>query len=90
MLRVCDHVLLSLEIQPDDARIVAEQNISPQKAWAEYVQRQQLLSAILHGKAHPDDILDCLSDQGEAVDEFEEAIDAVVEDVLWTTGHGSI
>jgi hypothetical protein len=49
-----------------------------QQEWANYFTRQRLLAEIVKGEMHPDDLLDCMIDQGMSPDVY---LDEVEDDL---------
>lgn len=61
----------ALSIEPDQV----QQDEDPEVLWQQYFRRQRLLSEVVNGSMDPDDLLDCLLDDGLSPDQYLEDVD---------------
>lgn len=54
-------------------------DVDTEALWAQYFRRQKLLGQIVSGTMHPDDLLDCLSDDGLSPDNYLASVDQALE-----------
>jgi hypothetical protein len=60
-----------LSVEPDEIQT----DDDPEILWQQYFRRQQLLKQVVAGEMHPDDMLDCLLDDGLSPDDYLDSVD---------------
>jgi hypothetical protein len=60
-----------LSVEPEEAT----SNDDPEVLWQQYFRRQHLLKKVVTGEMHPDDLLDCLLEDGLSPDEYLDTVD---------------
>jgi hypothetical protein len=67
-----------LSVEPE----VVQTDDDPEILWQQYFRRQQLLREVVTGAMHPDDMLDCLLDDGLSPDDYLDSVDNALIGVL--------
>jgi hypothetical protein len=62
--------------------IIDSQEVDLELLWEQYFKRQRLLGEILQGNMHPDDLLDCMLDDGMSPDVYLEEVDLALLGVM--------
>lgn len=68
-----------LTVEPN---LNGDSGFSIEDEWANYFTRQQLLSDIVSGQMHPDDLLDCIGDGGHNVDAYIDGVEWALQPLL--------
>jgi hypothetical protein len=71
---------LALSVEPDRLALAGQAEWSEAEEWERYCKRQEMLAAVVTGRADPDDLLDCLLEQSISVDDYLEETD---ENLIW-------
>lgn len=69
----------SLSVEPEQVQTPDD---DPEILWQQYFRRQNLLASIVMGEMHPDDLLDCMLDDGISPDDYLDDVDAALAEVL--------
>jgi hypothetical protein len=67
-----------LSVEPNEAQNMDD----PEVLWQQYFRRQHLLKQVVTGEMHPDDLLDCLLDDGLSPDDYLDAVDNALSEVV--------
>jgi hypothetical protein len=64
-----------LSVEPGQVQVEED----PEILWQQYFRRQRLLKDVVTGEMHPDDLLDCLLDDGLSPDDYLDNVDIALQ-----------